>query len=108
MSTTEILDYVRTFADQAHGKQVRKYTGERYIQHTVRVMKMVRRVDPETEILAAALLHDVLEDTAVTGSQMEAALLVVMNEQQVKTVMQLVIDLTDIFIKRDYPRLNRR
>src|SRR3989337_866587 len=103
MSTTRILEYVKIFADNAHGQQVRKYTGERYIEHPVRVMEMVRKFHPEVEVLAAALLHDVLEDTPVTARQMEASLLTIMEEEQVKRVMQLVIDLTDIFIKKDYP-----
>lgn len=108
MSTTEILEYVKSFADAAHGKQVRKYTGERYIVHPVRVMEMVHKYNPETEVLAAALLHDVLEDTDVTATQMEAALLKVMGADEAKRVVQLVVDLTDIFIRKDYPRLKRR
>ena len=108
MSSKEILDHVRIFADKAHGDQVRKYTGERYIGHPVRVMNMVEKYHPETEILAAALLHDVLEDTHITAPELEAMLLTVMERQQAKKVMELVIDLTDIFIKKDYPRLNRR
>jgi len=108
MSTTEILEYVKNFADRAHGQQVRKYTGERYIGHPIRVMEMVGKYHPQIEVQAAALLHDVLEDTPVTAVEMEAALLKVMDSEQVRRVMQLVIDLTDIYVKKDYPRLNRR
>jgi len=108
MSKTEIIEYVKAFADRAHGQQVRKYTGERYIVHPVRVMEMVREFKEDTHVLAAALLHDVLEDTSVTPKEMEEALLRMMDPDQVNKTIQLVIELTDIFVKADYPKLNRR
>jgi (p)ppGpp synthase/HD superfamily hydrolase len=108
MLTTEILDHVRHFADKAHGDQVRKYTGERYIGHPVRVMEIVKRFHPQTEVLAAALLHDVLEDTQVTADQIEKSLRAVMDAEQARKTIDLVIDLTDIYIKKAYPRMNRR
>lgn len=108
MSETEIVEYVRSYADRAHGKQLRKYTGERYIGHPVRVMKTVGEYYAETAIRAAALLHDVLEDTPVTAGEMEEALRKVMEEEQARRTVQLVIELTDIFIKKHYPDLHRR
>lgn len=108
MSSEEILHYVQDFADTSHGNQVRKYTGERYIQHPLRVMALVRQFHPQPEVLASALLHDVLEDTSVTREKMEDALSKVMSPAQVQTTIQLVVDLTDIFIKKNYPRLDRR
>ncbi|MEX2231382.1 MAG: HD domain-containing protein [Cyclobacteriaceae bacterium] len=108
MSKTQILEYVKTFADRAHGEQVRKYTGERYIGHPVRVMELVREFNDEVSILSAALLHDVLEDTRVTPQEMEEALLQVMDSKQAEKTIQLVVELTDIFVKNNYPRLNRR
>ena len=108
MLDKEILDYIKVYADTSHGDQVRKYTGERYIGHPIRVMETVREFHPELPVLAAALLHDVLEDTPVTPNEMEAALLKVLNGKQTARTMQIVIELTDIFIKKDYPRLNRR
>jgi (p)ppGpp synthase/HD superfamily hydrolase len=51
-------------ATQAHAGQVRKYTGEPYIVHPLEVMTIVRRaVGVTPEMLAASVLHDVLEDT---------------------------------------------
>lgn len=63
------------FADQAHGLagQQRKYTGEPYIQHPAAVADLVAPVISgldihngwmSDEIVAAAWLHDVVEDTA--------------------------------------------
>ncbi len=108
MSETEILSYVQSYAGRAHGEQVRKYTGEKYIQHPVRVMATVRAYCKEPEVLAAALLHDVLEDTPVSARQMEEDLLGIMDSRQVNKTVTLVIELTDVFIKKDYPKLSRR
>jgi len=107
-SKQEILQFIKTFADKAHGDQVRKYTGERYISHPVRVMEMVRKYNDEVSVLAAALLHDVLEDTRVTRAGMEKMLLEVLDAPQSKKAVQLVVELTDIFINKDYPTLSRR
>lgn len=55
------------FATRAHRNQVRKYTGEPYIMHPLAVAEIVRTVDGHTdEMLAAAVLHDVVEDCDVT------------------------------------------
>jgi (p)ppGpp synthase/HD superfamily hydrolase len=108
MSTEEIIEYVKNFADQAHGQQVRKYTGERYIVHPIRVMEMTRGYNADVCIQAACLLHDVLEDTPVTADEMRLTLLNVLDNKETDRVVRLVIDLTDIFVKENYSGLNRR
>lgn len=108
MSEKQILDYIKHYADQCHGDQVRKYTGERYIGHPVRVMEMAREFNPSLPVLAAALLHDVLEDTPVSSAEMQDTLLNVMDPGQAAKTMKLVIELTDVYVKKNYPRLNRR
>jgi (p)ppGpp synthase/HD superfamily hydrolase len=59
------------FATGAHGAvgQKRKYTGEDYITHPARVATLVQSVTDEPVIIAAAWLHDVVEDTQVTLEQ---------------------------------------
>lgn len=56
------------FAERAHSSisQVRKYTNDPYIVHPRAVAKIVASVLLSSEIYAAALLHDVVEDTPVT------------------------------------------
>lgn len=56
------------FAKQAHKSayQLRKYTGEPYIVHPLAVYELVNSVEHDENMLAAALLHDVVEDTSVT------------------------------------------
>jgi (p)ppGpp synthase/HD superfamily hydrolase len=104
----EILQQVTGFADKAHGAQLRKYTPERYIVHPVRVMEMCRVHHATLPVLAAALLHDVLEDTAVSQQQMAAFLLTVMEEGEAKRTIELVVELTDVYTKKKYSRWNRR
>lgn len=52
------------FATRAHGKQVRKYSGNPYIVHPIAVARLLFDNLPyDVEMLAAALLHDTIEDT---------------------------------------------
>lgn len=57
------------FAWAAHAGQVRKYTGEPYICHPITVAHMVESAGGSKMEIAAALLHDVVEDTPVTLSE---------------------------------------
>lgn len=104
----DILGKVKAFAAQAHGNQMRKYTVERYIVHPVRVMEMVRQYNNALPVLAAALLHDVLEDTPVNKNELGEFLSAVMDRQDAAKTLQLVEELTDVYIKASYPGLNRR
>ncbi len=104
----EILDKVRQFADNAHGSQMRKYTPERYIVHPIRVMETCRNYDNSLPVLSAALLHDVIEDTPVDSNGMLEFLRGVMSEAEAKETLSIVVDLTDVYVKADYPQWNRR
>lgn len=104
----EILQKVKIFADQAHGEQMRKYTPERYIVHPERVMLICREYVDDLPLQAAALLHDVLEDTPVTSKEIKEFLSGFMPEAQVMKTVQLVEELTDVYIKQDFPHLNRK
>ena len=55
------------FATAAHAAvgQRRKYTNEPYIVHPLEVKQIVSTVTHDPDALAAALLHDVVEDTSV-------------------------------------------
>lgn len=56
------------FATHYHGiiDHRRKYTGEPYIVHPAAVAKIVKTVSHTPEMVAAAWLHDVVEDTPAT------------------------------------------
>ena len=57
----------RLYAQAAHRAvgQKRKYTGECYTVHTLDVAALVASFDGTPEMVAAAHLHDVVEDTAI-------------------------------------------
>jgi guanosine-3',5'-bis(diphosphate) 3'-pyrophosphohydrolase len=103
-----LLDQIIEFADKAHGEQRRKYADERYIAHPVRVMQTCRRVTEDLGVLAAAVLHDVLEDTEVRKNELKNFLVSVMPAVLASRTLQLVVDLTDVYVKKDYPKMNRR
>lgn len=65
---TSPLEYdARLFATAAHAAagQTRKYTGDPYIVHPAAVVELVRSAGGSSIMLAAAWLHDVVEDTKV-------------------------------------------
>lgn len=99
---------IKTFADQAHDQQMRRYTPERYIVHPERVMETCKSCTGNITLLAAALLHDVLEDTPVTKEQLKAFLLSLMSEENATKTVQLVEELTDVYVTEKYPAWNRK
>lgn len=88
------------FATKAHGLQKRKYSSQMYIEHPKRVAEMVRKVPHTTEMICAAYLHDVVEDTSVDIDEIE--------KKFGSKVAALVEELTDEYVKEKYPQLNRR
>jgi (p)ppGpp synthase/HD superfamily hydrolase len=65
----EIVEKARVFATAAHAAaaQLRKYTNQPYIVHPAEVAHIVAMTEGTTvEMIAAAWLHDVVEDTGVT------------------------------------------
>lgn len=54
------------FAYRAHAQQKRKYTGEPYFNHCDEVARIVSSVTDNPHMIAAAYLHDTVEDTDVT------------------------------------------
>ncbi len=58
------------FATQAHSGQTRK-SGDDYITHPVNVMNRMKSLGFDQEVLKAALLHDVCEDSDATKLDIE-------------------------------------
>lgn len=63
--TTNIRLRAVRFATRAHEGQTRKYTGEPYIIHPLMVALHVANYTHDDEVIAAAVLHDVVEDCGV-------------------------------------------
>jgi guanosine-3',5'-bis(diphosphate) 3'-pyrophosphohydrolase len=102
-----ILDQIKNFADQAHGGQLRKYSPERYIVHPARVMARLKEFTDDQTVLAAALLHDVLEDTTTTRDQIEEFLRPLFGDVDTQRTIKLVEELTDVYTKNNFPQWNR-
>src|SRR5690606_19104676 len=104
----KFLEKIKDFADKAHGDQLRKYKKDRYIVHPVRVMLICKEYTENRSVLAAALLHDVLEDTPVSKEDIKSFLNQHMDPTEAITALNYVVELTDVYTKEDYPRLNRK
>jgi (p)ppGpp synthase/HD superfamily hydrolase len=104
----DTLKNIEEFAREAHGDQQRKFADEPYIKHPIRVMQLCREYTSDLPVLSAALLHDVLEDTAVTKEDLSAYLWRVMNAADASRTLTLTVELTDVYVKTNYPKWNRR
>ena len=69
---TQLLDRAIVFAVQAHAGTERRGKGFPYIVHPMEAMEIVATMTPDQELLAAAALHDTVEDTDVTIEQIRA------------------------------------
>ncbi len=86
MTITELIERVRRYdtsadaealmrgyevAVAAHGGQ-RRASGESFIEHPLAVAGILADLEMDHETIAAALLHDVVEDTSITNEQVTA------------------------------------
>ncbi|MBO6097730.1 MAG: bifunctional (p)ppGpp synthetase/guanosine-3',5'-bis(diphosphate) 3'-pyrophosphohydrolase [Bacteroidales bacterium] len=69
---TELLDRAILFAVKAHAGTERRGKGFPYIVHPMEAMEIVATITPDQELLAAAALHDPVEDTDVTIEDIRA------------------------------------
>lgn len=67
-----LLDRAIHFAVDAHGGMFRKGTRIPYILHPLEAAAVVGSMTDDVEVLAAAVLHDVLEDTDATPERLRA------------------------------------
>ncbi|WP_020474578.1 HD domain-containing protein [Zavarzinella formosa] len=88
------------FAMCAHRRQTRKYSGEAYVVHCSNVARIVAEHTDDQEMIAAAILHDVLEDTDVTEEEMREAF--------GDRVTDLVLEVTDVSRPNDGNREARK
>ncbi|MBR4735969.1 MAG: bifunctional (p)ppGpp synthetase/guanosine-3',5'-bis(diphosphate) 3'-pyrophosphohydrolase [Bacteroidales bacterium] len=64
---TDLLDRAIIFAVKAHAGTERRGKGFPYIVHPMEAVEIVATMTPDQELLAAAALHDVVEDTPFTA-----------------------------------------
>lgn len=66
---TQLLDNAIAFAVKAHSGTERRGKGFPYIVHPMEALEIVATMTSDQELLAAAVLHDTVEDTSVTIDQ---------------------------------------
>lgn len=68
---TSLLDRAIVFAVRAHAGTERRGKGFPYIVHPLEAVEIVATMTSDQELLAAAVLHDTVEDTDVTIEQIQ-------------------------------------
>lgn len=97
---TDIALRAARFAAEAHRGQQRKYTGKPYFSHCASVAFLVMdRTRNDPAMVAAAYLHDTLEDTETTYEQLVA--------EFGPMVAGLVREVTDVYTSAAHPSTNR-
>jgi len=99
MTELELKAIIFAHHKHAEAKQFRKYDNEPYINHPMRVANTVRSVSHTPEMLAAAWLHDTVEDTNTTLSDIYTEF----GEETAKLVEML----TDVAKSSDGNRITR-
>lgn len=98
----DLVAHAREFAVATHRRidHVRKYSGQPYDVHLKAVAELVAEVSDDPETIAAAWLHDAVEDTPATLGDIERELGV--------GVARLVEELTDVSKPGDGNRARRK
>ena len=85
---TSLLDRAIVFAVKAHAGTERRGKGFPYIVHPMEAVSIVATMTNDQELLAAAALHDTVEDTEVTVDQLRA--------EFGERIASLVVDESDV------------
>ena len=98
----EVVKRAKHYATQAHKRinHRRKYTNQPYDTHLKNVAELVASASDDLEMIAAAWLHDTVEDTPITFHDIE--------KEFGTGVADLVSDLTDVSKASDGNRAVRK
>lgn len=66
-----LIERAKEFAAIKHATQKRKFTGEPYIGHPLAVGALVASIGAPETMVAAAILHDTLEDTETSFNELK-------------------------------------
>ena len=88
---TQLLDRAIIFAVKAHAGTERRGKGFPYIVHPMEAVSIVSTMTADQELLAAAALHDTVEDTSVSVEQLR--------EEFGERVARLVEEESDTFVE---------
>lgn len=95
-----IVEMAAQFAFQKHNGQTRRITGEPYFTHVAEVAAAVGALGAPPPVIAAALLHDVIEDTDTTADELR--------EMFGDEVTALVLEVTGVSKREDGNRAVRK
>lgn len=107
MTIVDTAVMIATVAHKAVG-QKRKYTAEDYITHPIAVSKIVMQYTDCDYAIAAALLHDVVEDTDITEEDLRSYLEFNHSKYEADKVVDLVMEVTKVSELEDGLRKVRR
>lgn len=98
----EPVRMAQAYAAGAHAAvgQQRKYTNAPYIEHPIAVSNLVWQAGGSHEMIQAALLHDVIEDTKVTADDLRRCF--------TNNVVKWVLEVTDVSRPEDGNRAARK
>ena len=88
---TTLLDRAILFAVKAHAGTERRGKGFPYIVHPMEAMEIVATITPDQELLAAAALHDVVEDTEISADEIR--------REFGDRIADLVVAESDVFVE---------
>lgn len=101
MSNDSLIVKAAQFAEYHHRGQVRDYTNRPYITHPIRVAgRVATHPEANADLVAAAFLHDVVEDCGVTINEIYREF----NQQ----IADYVSQLTNTSKDTDLPRSERK
>ena len=100
MKDSPLINKAKMLAGKAHEGQFRKYSGMPYIVHPIEVATIIQTVEHSDEMIAAALLHDVVEDTEYSFEDIA--------KEVSPEVAKLVEGLTDVSKPQDGNRKVRK
>lgn len=96
-------------AERLHNGQVRKWTGEPYFNHCKEVAEITEAMGGSPIAVAAAYLHDVIEDTPTDLAELWAELVYDGVEvDDADLICAYVWFMTDRYTKESHPNLNRK
>lgn len=100
----ELFDFVK----QLHQNQKRKYTGEPYFVHLLRVVDILKEYAVQDVEIEIALCHDLLEKTSCTKQQLAIKIKEIGYEMFPRNrMLKGIYDLTDIYTPQRHPDKSR-
>lgn len=102
----ELIEKAKKWAHEGHDSinQKRKYTNQPYWVHTDSVADILEKAGEKDVVVAAGHLHDILEDVAILNPTYSEKN---MRQEFGDEVTNLVIEVTNVYTKENYPHLNR-